>query len=99
MMLEDKISAIEGERMGMLYKTFPDVVFEEEAAKMAQVLSEMPTRGLAYTKQALNVSFINDFNTQLEAEDIFQQRAAQTADYKEGVAAFLAKRKPLFRGN
>ena len=98
MMLGDKVTAAEAEKMGMIYKTFADDVFRDESMKLAQTLSLMPTRGLAYTKQALNVSFINDFNTQLEAEDTFQQRAAQTADYKEGVEAFLAKRKPVFKG-
>jgi 2-(1,2-epoxy-1,2-dihydrophenyl)acetyl-CoA isomerase len=98
MMLGDKISAAEAESMGMIYKSYTDDVFKEETSKLVQALSVMPTRGLAYTKQALNVSFINDFNTQLEAEDAFQQRAAQTADYKEGVDAFLAKRKPQFKG-
>ena len=98
MMLGDKISAQEAEAMGMIYKCYADETFQEAVIKLVQTLSVMPTRGLAYTKQALNISFINDFNTQLEAEDSFQQRAAQTADYKEGVDAFLAKRKPQFKG-
>jgi 2-(1,2-epoxy-1,2-dihydrophenyl)acetyl-CoA isomerase len=46
----------------------------------------------------LDLSFTNTFEDQLQQEDVFQQRAAQTADYKEGVAAFLEKRKPNFRG-
>ena len=58
----------------------------------------MPTRGLAYTKQVLSMSFTNTFEDQLQDEDVFQQRAAQTADYKEGVTAFLEKRIPVFRG-
>ncbi len=98
MMLGDKITAAEAESMGMIYKTFSDEIFPQESLKLLQTLSEMPTRGLAYTKQALNVSFINDLNSQLEAEDTFQQRAAQTSDYREGVNAFLAKRKPSFKG-
>jgi 2-(1,2-epoxy-1,2-dihydrophenyl)acetyl-CoA isomerase len=98
MMLGDKISATEAAAMGMIYKSYAEDVFQEASMKLVQALSQMPTRGLAYTKQALNLSFINDFNTQLEAEDTFQQRAAQTADYKEGVDAFLAKRKPVFKG-
>ena len=98
MMLGEKIAASEAERMGMIYKVFSDENFKNEVEKIINTLAEMPTRALAYTKQALNVSFINDLDTQLDAEDSFQQRAAQSADYKEGVESFLAKRKPVFIG-
>lgn len=50
----------------------------------------MPTKGLAYTKQLLNMSFHTDYMEQFPAEeDVFQQRAANTDDYKEGINAFL----------
>ncbi|HRI19954.1 MAG TPA: enoyl-CoA hydratase-related protein [Panacibacter sp.] len=98
MMLADKISAAEGERMGMIYKYFPDEKFEEEAMKIARKLAEMPTRSLTFIKHALNYSSINSFEEQLAIEDEFQQEALQTHDYKEGVKAFLEKRKPHFTG-
>lgn len=98
MMLGEKISAAEAERLGMIYKIFPDETFAEEALKIAATLAQMPTKGLAYTKRILGLSFTNTFEDQLQDEDIFQQRAAQTADYKEGVNAFLEKRKPNFKG-
>jgi 2-(1,2-epoxy-1,2-dihydrophenyl)acetyl-CoA isomerase len=98
MMLGDKISAEEAERIGMLYKVFPDDRFSEEAMKIAFQLSKMPTKALAYTKQALNFSFHNTFEEQLHDEDILQQRASQTLDYKEGVQSFLEKRAPNFKG-
>lgn len=98
MMLGDKVTAADAERMGMLYKVFPDETFAEEAGKIASTLAQMPTKGLAYTKKILSVSFTNNLDDQLHDEDVFQQRAAQTADYKEGVAAFMEKRKPVFKG-
>lgn len=97
-MLGDKVSAEEAERMGMIYKSFPDESFGEEAKKIAITLALMPTKGLAYTKQLLNNSFHNNYEDQLEDEENFQQRAGSTKDYKEGVQAFLQKRSPNFTG-
>ena len=54
MMLGDKVSAQDAEKMGMIYKIFPDEIFAEQSMKIAITLSLMPTKGLAFTKQALN---------------------------------------------
>lgn len=98
MMLSDKISAEEAERMGMIYKVFDDASFSEESLKIAATLAALPTKGLALTKQLLDNSFNNDYEEQLHDEELFQQKAGSTADYKEGVQAFLEKRKPNFKG-
>ncbi len=98
MMLADKIPAPEAERMGMLYKYFPDEIFAEESMKLAKQLAEMPTKSLTFIKHALNYSSVNTFEEQLKIEDEFQKQALQTHDYKEGVKAFLEKRKPDFIG-
>ncbi|MEO5684051.1 MAG: enoyl-CoA hydratase-related protein [Chitinophagaceae bacterium] len=98
MMLGDKVNALDAEKYGMLYKVFADDVFAAESIKIAATLAAMPTRGLAYTKQALNESFNNTFEAQLKTEDQLQFAAANTHDYNEGVAAFLEKRPPVFKG-
>lgn len=98
MMLAEKISAAEAERLGMIYKVFPDDAFAAETMNIAVTLAAMPTKGLAYTKQLLQRSAMNNFEEQLEQEDIFQQKASQTEDYKTGVKAFLEKKPATFTG-
>ena len=98
MMLGDKVSAEEAEKLGMIYKVFSVETFMEEAQKIAETLSKMPTHGLALTKRALNASMRNNLEEQLALESKYQIEAAQTEDYSEGVNAFMEKRKPNFTG-
>lgn len=98
MMTGDKVSANEAERLGMVYKVFADVTFEEESKKIAHALSRMPTKGLAFTKHTLNHSFTNSWEEQLMLEDQYQQKAASTKDYTEGINAFMEKRQAEFKG-
>ena len=98
MMLGEKVIAVEAEKMGMIYKVFPVETFEENSRLLAHYLAKMPTRGLAYTKHVLNDSIHNTLEQQLEAEDVYQKKAAATEDYREGVKAFMEKREAVFRG-
>lgn len=97
-MLGDKISAEEAERIGMIYKMIEPESLEEEVNKLATKMAAMATHGLALTKRAINASFKNNFYEQLDLETELQIEAANTEDYHEGVAAFVEKRKPIFKG-
>jgi len=98
MMMGDKISAHDAERMGMVYKVFSDDAFQANALAIANELAQMPTKGLALTKQALNFSLSNSLEEQLSVENDLQHLAGKTSDAEEGIKAFIEKRKPVFTG-
>lgn len=97
-MLGDKISAQEAERIGMIYKYVAPEEFEAVVEKLALKLANMPTRALGLIKKTFNQSLSNNLEEQLALESKNQIEAAGTADYAEGVAAFIEKRKPNFKG-
>lgn len=98
MMLGDKVSAEDAEKMGMIYRAVANDEFEATIEKISAQLAIMPTKGLGLTKRALNLSLLNDLSQQLDVEENIQNRAGTTDDYNEGVNAFLEKRKPNFTG-
>ncbi len=98
MLLGDKISAQEAERLGMIYTYVSSEDFKGAVQKLAQKMAQMPTKALGAIKQVLNASMTNTLEEQLALESKHQIEAAQGEDYAEGVAAFIAKRKPEFKG-
>lgn len=98
MMTAEKMSAQEAKDCGLVFKIFDDQNFLEECIGFATNLANMPTRALALTKKALNISFSNTMDQQLGVELLLQIEASQTHDFKEGIEAFLQKRKPNFIG-
>lgn len=98
MFLADKISGKDAADMGMIYKAVSDDQLIPEALKIAGYLAQMPTRAFGLTKKALNESLNNNLEDQLKVEARLQAEAASSYDFKEGVKAFIEKRKPDFKG-
>lgn len=99
MMLGDKVTAQDALQMGMIFKIYPTGLFEEEVMTLASTLAQMPTKAIGLTKRLLNQSMTNNLEQQLALESDLQIEASSSNDYKEGVTAFIEKRKPEFKGN
>jgi 2-(1,2-epoxy-1,2-dihydrophenyl)acetyl-CoA isomerase len=97
-MLGEKLSAEKAEAWGMIWKAVPDEELAAETMAMARHFATAPTKGLAFTKQALYASPHNTLQQQLTLECGMMSELGRTEDYREGVAAFMEKRAPQFQG-
>jgi 2-(1,2-epoxy-1,2-dihydrophenyl)acetyl-CoA isomerase len=97
-LLADTLSAEDAERWGLIWKVVDDDKLLDEATALAAELASGPTKGFGLIKKALLVSPMNSLDAQLDLERDLQREAGFTEDYREGVAAFLAKRPPRFKG-
>jgi 2-(1,2-epoxy-1,2-dihydrophenyl)acetyl-CoA isomerase len=97
-MLCDKLDAKTARDWGLLYDVVPAEQLFDKAFAVAQRLATMPTRGIGLAKRAFNAAFANDMDAQLALEEELQREAGKTADYAEGVRAFMEKRAPVFEG-
>lgn len=93
-----KIDAAQAHAWGLAWAVYDDENFAAEVETLCARLAAAPTRGLGYGKRVFARAAVDDFEAQLEVEKEFQRRAGRTADYREGVAAFFAGRKPKFSG-
>jgi 2-(1,2-epoxy-1,2-dihydrophenyl)acetyl-CoA isomerase len=97
-MLGDKLTAEDAERWGLIWKCVDDDEFGSHLDALLAHLAKAPTRGLAAIKRVLHASAGNTLEAQLALECETQRELGQSADYREGVDAFLAKRTPDFTG-
>lgn len=92
------LSAQQALDFGLVNRVVPDDQLMPAAADLAAALASGPTQALALTKRAFNVAALADLEAVLHYEGFMQEIASRTADHQEGIAAFLEKRIPSFRG-
>jgi len=97
-MLGDDIDAETASRYGMVNFVVPTEQLEAETAKLARRLAQGPTLALGNLKGLMNASIDNQFEHQLQLEAEAFARNAVSEDFREGVSAFVEKRKPAFKG-
>ncbi|TFW32200.1 2-(1,2-epoxy-1,2-dihydrophenyl)acetyl-CoA isomerase PaaG [Massilia horti] len=97
-LLGDKLPAEKAEQWGLIWRCVPDESLMDEAMAMATHFATAPTKGLAFTKKAMQESFANTLPEQLQLEAQMMRELGYSHDYREGVAAFIAKRPAQFKG-
>ena len=97
-LLAERVSAEDAERWGLIWKCVDDDKLMDEAQKLAHSLAAGPTHTYGTIKKAIYASATNTLDQQLDLERDLQRELGRHTDYREGVAAFLEKRKPNFTG-
>ncbi|MEV7341577.1 enoyl-CoA hydratase-related protein [Streptomyces sp. NPDC093544] len=98
MFFGDALTAADAERLGLVNKVVPPQELEKTAREWSERLATGPTRALALTKQLVNASLDSDRGTAFAAEAAAQEINMTTADANEGVASFVERREPRYRG-
>jgi len=96
--LADILPADEALRLGLVNRVLPEERFADEVRAIAKKIAHGPLVSYRYMKENVNAALNADFRTLLDREAVSHLRCGQTADHREGVAAFLEKREPRFQG-
>jgi 2-(1,2-epoxy-1,2-dihydrophenyl)acetyl-CoA isomerase len=98
MLTNRKLSAKEALEWGLVSRVVPDAELMQEAEKLMRALASGPTLSFGAVKRLVNVTFSHPLETQMEFEARAIADMSKTADAREGVSAFLGRRKPIFTG-
>ena len=97
-LLGERISAEQAENWGLIWRCVPDDALMLQARALAEHFASAPTKGLAFTKQAMQASWSNTLEQQLALEAGMMRELGYSHDYREGVSAFIEKRPARFKG-
>jgi 2-(1,2-epoxy-1,2-dihydrophenyl)acetyl-CoA isomerase len=97
LLLGETVEAHEAQRIGLVAKVFPAAEFAQSTKEIAERVASAP-RGIGLIKRAVNHAVVPNLEADLEYEAHLQEIAGRSADYDEGVRAFLEKRTPVFSG-
>jgi 2-(1,2-epoxy-1,2-dihydrophenyl)acetyl-CoA isomerase len=97
-LLGERLSAEQAAQWGLIWKAVDDDKLLDEATAIARALASGPTKGYGLVKKAIYASAGNSLDAQLDFERDLQREAGFTEDYREGVAAFMQKRTPSYKG-
>lgn len=92
------VGAAEALQAGLVNRVVEPADLERETMVLARTLAKGPTRTIGLIKRTLNKALVTDLESLLDYEAHIQQIASETEDHREGVAAFLEKREPTFKG-